>query len=69
MPDRAEDIATVASFILFMQAEQPDAVWGARRIEEVVLAFSRLVGIPVDRLKTIMIAGEMPPRGSLDGED
>ena len=49
---RLEDITAVASFLVWM----PDnAMWGGVRAEEALLAFARLLDIPVAKLRSLKI--------------
>jgi|LakMenEpi13Oct10_1017325.scaffolds.fasta_scaffold01054_5 hypothetical protein len=51
--DKVYDLIVVARFLLWYQKENPDAVWGGEKIEEVIDSFSSLTGFDIALLQNI----------------
>lgn len=49
-----EDWTTVIFFLLHLEQEDPHAMWGARKISEVIEAVARLHGAPVHVLRGLI---------------
>ena len=55
VPDRIDDITEVAVFLVFLEHHDPTAMWGSRRIKDVVNAFARLQGMNSEFLRTQLL--------------
>lgn len=48
-----EDIIEVINYLMWQEREHPNAIWGGKRISNVVDAFGRIVGFERDIMTSI----------------
>lgn len=48
------DVLVVARFLLWLEREDPTAIWGGERIDDVIQSFSNITGYDVALLKNIV---------------
>lgn len=52
--DQFYDILVVSRFLLWLEREDPTAIWGGEKIDEVVRSFSNITGYDVALLKNMV---------------
>lgn len=52
--DQFYDILVVSRFLLWLEREDPGAIWGGEKIDDVVRSFSNITGYDVALLKNMV---------------
>ncbi len=51
---KLDDITCVAAFLVFLEHEKTSKeMWGGRTVDEAICSFSRLVGLPAEKLREL----------------